>query len=175
MLWSPFWGHSKIPGECYRDNLCLSWFTLGDFLCEAAEPVTVVFPPLAALGPCCGLKAHSFCSSSSPYSRAHLHGYDAQLTESSSSGGLPFFQSLSLTHGLLFHHSVVSDSLQSHGLQHARLPECPSPSPCPYSTHSEKLRAPWNYHTIIIVTMLLNKILTFVTVISLQMNLSTTI
>ena len=48
MLWSPFWGHSKIPGECYRDNLCLSWFTLGDFLCEAAEPVTVVFPP-----PCC--------------------------------------------------------------------------------------------------------------------------
>ena len=39
---------------------------------------------------------------------------------------------------LLFSHSVVSDSLQPHGLQHARLP-CPSPSPaacsnsCPLS------------------------------------------
>ena len=38
----------------------------------------------------------------------------------------------------LFSHSVVSDSLQPHGLQHARLP-CPSPSPgacsnlCPFS------------------------------------------
>ena len=29
---------------------------------------------------------------------------------------------------LLFNHSVVSNSLQSHGLQHARLP-CPSPTP----------------------------------------------
>ena len=29
---------------------------------------------------------------------------------------------------MLFSHSVVSDSLQPHGLQHARLP-CPSPSP----------------------------------------------
>ena len=43
---------------------------------------------------------------------------------------------------LLFSHSVVSDSLQSHGLQHARLP-CPSPTPgacsnsCPLS---------WWYH-----------------------------
>ena len=39
---------------------------------------------------------------------------------------------------LLFHYSVVSDSLQPHGLQHARLP-CPPPSPgacsnsCPLS------------------------------------------
>ena len=39
---------------------------------------------------------------------------------------------------LLFSHSVVSDSLQPHGLQHTRLP-CPSPSPeacsnsCPLS------------------------------------------
>ena len=39
---------------------------------------------------------------------------------------------------LLFGHSVLSDSLQCHGLQHARLP-CPSPSPgvcsnsCPFS------------------------------------------
>ena len=34
----------------------------------------------------------------------------------------------------LFSHSVVSDSLQSHGLQHTRLP-CPSPSPRLCSTH----------------------------------------
>ena len=33
---------------------------------------------------------------------------------------------------LLFSHSVVSDSLWSHGLQHARLP-CPSPTPRVYS------------------------------------------
>ena len=33
---------------------------------------------------------------------------------------------------LLFSHSVVSDSLQPHGLQHTRLP-CPSPSPGAYS------------------------------------------
>ena len=39
---------------------------------------------------------------------------------------------------LLFSHSVVSDCLPAHGLQHARLP-CPSPSPrvcsnsCPLS------------------------------------------
>ena len=33
---------------------------------------------------------------------------------------------------LLFSYSVMSDSLQLHGLQHARLP-CPSPSPRPYS------------------------------------------
>ena len=31
-----------------------------------------------------------------------------------------------------FSHSVVSDSLQPHGLQHARLP-CPSPTPGAYS------------------------------------------
>ena len=36
-----------------------------------------------------------------------------------------------------FSHSVVSDSLQSHGLQHAR---CPSSFPCPSSTP----RACWN-------------------------------
>ena len=33
---------------------------------------------------------------------------------------------------LLISHSVVSDSLQPHGLQHARLP-CPSPTPGAYS------------------------------------------
>ena len=34
----------------------------------------------------------------------------------------------------LLHHSFVSNSLQPHGLQHARLP-CPSPSPGALSTH----------------------------------------
>ena len=33
-----------------------------------------------------------------------------------------------------FSHSVVSDSLQPHGLQHAR-PPCPSPTPGVYPTH----------------------------------------
>ena len=33
---------------------------------------------------------------------------------------------------LLLSYSVMSDSLQPHGLQHARLP-CPSPSPCVFS------------------------------------------
>ena len=37
-----------------------------------------------------------------------------------------------LTATLLLSHSVVSDSLWPHGLQHARLP-CPSPSPGVYS------------------------------------------
>ena len=40
----------------------------------------------------------------------------------------PFFVSLSVQ----FRHSVVSDSLQPQGLQHARLP-CPSPTPGAYS------------------------------------------
>ena len=40
-------------------------------------------------------------------------------------------QSLKL---LLFSHSVMSDSLQPHGLQHARL-TCPSPTPRAYKTH----------------------------------------
>ena len=34
--------------------------------------------------------------------------------------------------GMLFSHSVLSDSLWPHGLQHARLP-CPSPNPRAYS------------------------------------------
>ena len=38
-----------------------------------------------------------------------------------------------------FSHSVVSDSLQPHGLQHARLP-CPSPTPGTYSNSSPPSR-----------------------------------
>ena len=46
--------------------------------------------------------------------------------------------SMKMNNSLLFSHSVMSDSLQPHGLQHARLP-CPLPSPgagsnsCPLS------------------------------------------
>ena len=44
-----------------------------------------------------------------------------------------------------FSHSVVSDSLQSHGLQHARLP-CPSPTPGAYSNSCPLSR--WCHPTI---------------------------
>ena len=37
-----------------------------------------------------------------------------------------------------FSHSVVSDSLRTHGLQHARLP-CPSPTPRDYSNHVHRV------------------------------------
>ena len=39
---------------------------------------------------------------------------------------------------LLLHHSVMSDSLRPHGLQHARLP-CPSLSPGVFSTHVHRV------------------------------------
>ena len=41
---------------------------------------------------------------------------------------------LHLYQSVQFSHSVLSDSLQSHGLQHAR-PNCPSPAPRTYSKH----------------------------------------
>ena len=44
-----------------------------------------------------------------------------------------------------FTHSVVSDSLQPHGLQHSRLP-CLSPTPRPYSNSCPSSR--WCYTTI---------------------------
>ena len=46
---------------------------------------------------------------------------------------------------LLFSHSVTSDSLQTHGLQHARLP-CPSPTPRVYSNSCPSSQ--WCYLTI---------------------------
>ena len=46
---------------------------------------------------------------------------------------------------LLFSHSVMSDSLQSHGLQHARL-SCPSPSPGACSNSCPSSR--WCHSTI---------------------------
>ena len=45
---------------------------------------------------------------------------------------------------LLFSHSVVSDSLQLHGLQHARLP-CPSPAPRVSSNSSTESVMPSNH------------------------------
>ena len=44
----------------------------------------------------------------------------------------PYFHSRGLPSSVQFSLSVVSDSLQPHGLQHARLP-CPSPTPRVYS------------------------------------------
>ena len=52
-------------------------------------------------------------------------GSDAIPCRRPSAGGHPVFQA---RHLLLFSRSVVSNSLQPHGLQHARLP-CPSPTP----------------------------------------------
>ena len=43
-----------------------------------------------------------------------------------------FFKVANLTHSVQFSCSVMSDSLQPHGLQHAR-PPCPSPTPRVYS------------------------------------------
>ena len=51
---------------------------------------------------------------------------------------------------LLFSHSVVSDSLQPHGLQHARLP---TPSPSPMSLlklMSVELVIPSNHHLLLL-------------------------
>ena len=46
---------------------------------------------------------------------------------------------------MLFSHSVMSDSLWPHGLQHSRLP-CPSPSPIAWSKHmSVELVMPSNH------------------------------
>ena len=42
-----------------------------------------------------------------------------------------FYQHTNCSLSVQFSHSVVSDSLQPHGLQHARLP-CPSPTPIVY-------------------------------------------
>ena len=62
--------------------------------------------------------------------------WDERLEFSNSPSNSPLL--LSLTILLFFSHSVVSSSLQLHGLQHSRLP-CPSPSPsacsnsCPLS------------------------------------------
>ena len=53
---------------------------------------------------------------------------------------------------LFFSHSVVSDSLWSHGLQHARLP-CPSPTPRVYSNSCPLSR--WCHPTISSCSLLL--------------------
>ena len=51
-----------------------------------------------------------------------LEGMMLQLT------GQPYTEAFELIGSVQFSHSVVSDSLQPHGLQHSRLP-CPSPTP----------------------------------------------
>ena len=52
-----------------------------------------------------------------------------------------------------FTHSIVSDSLRPHGLQHTRLP-CPSPTPGAYSNSSTELVMPSN-HLILCCPLLL--------------------
>ena len=44
-------------------------------------------------------------------------------------------------HSVQFSHSVVSDSLQPHGLKHARLP-CPPPTPRAYSNSGDHVSDP---------------------------------
>ena len=61
--------------------------------------------------------------------RTDTHTHTQQLTERDS----VVFSSVQ------FSHSVVSDSLQPHGLQHARL-HCPSPTPGAYSNSSPSSR-----------------------------------
>ena len=45
------------------------------------------------------------------------------------------FERIIVVVAVLFSHSVMSDSLRPHGLQHARLP-CPSPTPRACHTHA---------------------------------------
>ena len=52
---------------------------------------------------------------------------------------------ISIFYSVQFSHSVVSDSLRPHGLQHARLP-CPSPTPRTYSNSC--LLSQWCHPTI---------------------------
>ena len=70
--------------------------------------------------------------SKNPLSRAtdtHRHSYTHTHTSPSpTTRKLPGGRTAALKDMLLFGHSVVSDSLRPHGLQHARLP-CPSPAP----------------------------------------------
>ena len=54
---------------------------------------------------------------------------------------------MSITTVAQFSHSIVSDSLWRHGLQHARLP-CPSPTPGVYSVSCPSSRL-WTYHLIL--------------------------
>ena len=64
--------------------------------------------------------------------------YSFSISPSSEYSGLISFKMDWFTHSVQFSHSVVSDSLRPHGLQHTRLP-CPSPTPgacsnsCPLS------------------------------------------
>ena len=64
-------------------------------------------------------------------------------TEYSSACMGPFEGGCHYLHSIQFSHSVVSDSLRPHGLQHAR-PPCPSPAPRVYS-HSHPSVMPSNH------------------------------
>ena len=54
----------------------------------------------------------------------------------------PQFKKIIIKYSVQFSHSVVSDSLQPHGLQHAR-PPCPSPTPRVYSNSCPLSKVWW--------------------------------
>ena len=60
------------------------------------------------------------------------------------SSGMANFASQTLCSSVQFSHSVMSNSLWAHGLQHARLP-CPSPTPGPCSNSSIEWMMPSNH------------------------------
>ena len=66
----------------------------------------------------------------SPYGLHHFHCWIRSLDMLTKT--VTHFNILCTYSCVLFSHSVVSDSLWPHGLQHARLP-CPSPTPGAYS------------------------------------------
>ena len=85
-----------------------------------------------------------------PYTHTSLR---FSTTHSIQSHMIIYYPVFQVTEILLFSHSVVSDSLRPHGLQHSR-PPCPSPTPRVYSNSSIELVMPSN-HLILCCPLLL--------------------
>ena len=79
-------------------------------------------------------KCHSFVSNqiSTKVHILHLVVVSLESPLIQQSPPTPFFDDTDFFSSVQFSHSVMSDSLQPHGLQHARLP-CPSSTPRAYS------------------------------------------
>ena len=67
---------------------------------------------------------------------------------------MKFILKVTVINSVHFSRSVVSDSLQPHGLQHARLP-CPSPTPGAYSNSHPSSRLMPSNHLILCCPLLL--------------------